>query len=318
MTQPPPRPGKVIATVRSLMPSLQPSERAVADTLLRHSDNVIEMSSQQVASLAGVSRATVVRACQTMGFTGYQQLRVLVARDAGYAAFAGAIPEPDRGADNAFDNPADGSADGRHSAVSTPAAAEQNTAFTIVEKAFQDTAASVATAAALLVPAAVREAVELLERAQRVVVIGNGLSAALAADAAARMTRIGRAAEAPSEVVNQQITARLLCAADVLLVISGSGTSSASLSAARAARAAGARIISISAFDRTELTRVADIVLVVTLPGSSFKEELVYASRVPQMILVEALVSALSHRMGESAARARDLALSAISDNLAE
>ena len=83
------RPGEVIATIRSLLPSLLPTEQAVAAVLLARSADIVELSSQQVADLAGASRATVVRTCQSLGYTGYQQLRVLLARDAGYAGGAG-------------------------------------------------------------------------------------------------------------------------------------------------------------------------------------------------------------------------------------
>lgn len=310
----PTRPGEVMATIRSLLPSLQPSERAVATALLQRSSEIVELSSQQIANTAGVSRATVVRTCQTMGFTGYQQLRVLLARDAGYAALAAANdqqsgPPP---AETASPSPAGHRTDDKGTSQ-TP-----NYATEIVESAFTTTAAAAARATALLDPDTVLKAVELLAHATRVVVVGNGLSAPLAADAAARLTRIGRHAHAPNETVNQQITARLLGSDDALLVISGSGTSSASLHAAQAAHVAGASVIVISAFDRTELTEIADLSLIVTMPSITFQEELIHASRVPHVILVEALVSAVAHCLGESATIARTIALDAISENLTE
>ena len=84
------KPGEVMATIRSLLPSLLPTEQSVAQVLLSRSNEIVELSSQQVADLAGASRATVVRTCQSLGFSGYQQLRVLLARDAGCRAAAGA------------------------------------------------------------------------------------------------------------------------------------------------------------------------------------------------------------------------------------
>lgn len=310
----PTRPGEVMATIRSLLPSLQPSERAVATALLQRSSEIVELSSQQIANTAGVSRATVVRTCQTMGFTGYQQLRVLLARDAGYAALAATnhqLSEPAL---------ADTASPVREDSRVEPVGASQarNYASEIIQSAFTTTAAAAARATALLDPDTVLTAVELLAHAARVVVVGNGLSAPLAADAAARLTRIGRHAHAPNETVNQQITARLLAADDVLLVISGSGTSSASLHAAQAAHVAGASIIVISAFDRTELTELADLSLIVTMPSITFQEELIHASRVPHVILIEALVSAVARCLGESATIARTAALDAISENLTE
>lgn len=283
------RPGRVIATIRSLLPSLLPTEQAVATVLLARSDDIVELSSQQVAELAGASRATVVRACQSLGFTGYQQLRVLLARDAGYR-------------------------------TDPPAAAGRpdDSAIGIVGELFRHIGSGIDSMVSLLDPAAVGGAVELIAGAGRLLVAGNGLSAPLAQDAAARLTSIGRPAEAPGDVIGQQISARLLGVDDVLLVISGSGANAATLRVARAARDGGAKVLTVTAFARSPLAQLADVGLVVTMPDLTFREEITLASRVPQTILVEGLVAATAARLGEVAHRARALALDAIGDNLAE
>jgi DNA-binding MurR/RpiR family transcriptional regulator len=298
----PSRPGEVAATIRSLLPSLLPTEQAVAQVLLARSAEIVELSSQQVAELAGASRATVVRTCQSLGFSGYQQLRVLLARDAAFAA-------------TAQDGGAAGSGD------ATPARAAAGAARTpsgIVEDTFRQVAAGVVGMMALLDGDQVAAAVEAIATARRVVVVGNGLSASLALDAAARLTSAGRAAEAPIDVIGQQITARLLAPEDVLLVISGSGSNASSLRSADAAVAAGATVVAVTAFARSPLTQLAGINLVVTMPDLTFRDEITLASRLPQAILVEGLVAAVTARLGEAATRARALALDAISDNLAE
>ncbi len=281
------RPGEVIATVQSLLPSLLPTEQAVARVLLARSAEIVELNSQQVADLAGASRATVVRTCQSLGFTGFQQLRVLLARDAGY---------PDK-----------------REAAGTP-----DGAAGIVTDTFRRMASVVDAMVALLDTAAVEAAVETLASARRVVVVGNGLSAPLAIDTAARLTSIGRPAEAPLDVIGQQITARLLEPTDTLLVISGSGANAGSLRVAKSARLADTPVIAVTAFGRSPLTQTATINLVVTMPDLTFRDEITLASRLPQAILLEGLVAALSQRLGDTATRARGLALDAISDNLAE
>jgi RpiR family carbohydrate utilization transcriptional regulator len=280
------RPGEVIATIRSLLPSLLPTEQIVAAVLLERSSEIVELSSQQVAELAGASRATVVRTCQSLGFTGYQQLRVLLARDAGY-------------------RPAE-------------TAAAPDGAAGVVAQTFTHIAGRVNDMLALLDADAVERAVEAIAVARRVVVIGNGLSAPLALDAAARLTSIGRAAEAPLDVIGQQITARLLSPEDAVLVISGSGSNASTLRTVGAASAAHAQVIAVTAFARSPIAQAADISLVVTMPDLTFRDEITLASRLPQAILIEGLVAAVTQRLGESATTAKGLALDAISDNLAE
>lgn len=281
------RPGGVIAAIRSQAPSLLPAEQAVARVLLDRSADIVEMTSTQVAELAGASRATVVRTCQTLGFSGYQQLRVLVARDAASVA-------PARRRDGG-DGPG-----------------------AIVTDAFAGVGAAVEAMTAILDPDAVAGAVAALARAPRAVVVGNGLSASLAADAAGRLTSIGRDAQAPGDAIAQQVASRLLGSGDVLLVISGSGSSTLSLRSVRAAAAAGATVVAVTAFSHSPIATAADIALIVGMPDSSFASELTATTRVPQTILVEGLVAAVAAELGDDAARAKSIALEIVGDSLAE
>lgn len=279
-------PGRILAQIRSLQPSLLPAEQSVAGVFLAHSDQIVELSSQQVAELAGASRATVVRTCQSLGFSGYQQLRVLLARDAGY-----------------------GRPRARPAAVG-PAG--------MVADTFAQVASAVNSMTALLEPAAVESAVRAIAAARRVLVVGNGLSAALALDTASRLGAIGRPAEAPIDVIGQQIAARLLGPEDVLLIISGSGANSSTLRVAQAGLDGGAQLLVVTAFARSPLAAMSRTVLVVGMPELTFRDEVTVTTRIPQTILVEGLIAALTEELGDSAAAAKSLALAVIGDNLGE
>ncbi|GAB2644760.1 MurR/RpiR family transcriptional regulator [Gordonia jinhuaensis] len=273
-----------MAHVRAMAPSLLPTEQAVAAVLLTNADHVIDMSSQQVADRAGASRATVVRACQSLGFTGYQQLRVLLARDAGMTAVA-----------------AEPSGQG-------PAAT--------VRATFDHVAASMQSMTALLDDDDVERTVELLVGASSVVVIGNGLSTAVAADFAARLMSRGIHVMAPADVITQHVTVGVVDHHDVVVVFSGSGASTPSIRAAELATRAGATVIAVTAFSHSPLATAADITLVVGIADFSFRDEVTVTSRIPQFILLEGLVAAVSARLGESAERRRTATLEVISDYL--
>lgn len=275
-----------MAHIRSTLPALLPAEQAVATVFLQHTQQIVELSSQQVAELAGASRATVVRTCQSLGYTGYQQLRVLLARDAGYSS---STHRP-RGVGPAG----------------------------MVADTFVQVGNAVASMAALLDPAEVTGAVKAIAGAGRMLLVGNGLSAPLAADMAARLGTIGRPAEAPLDGIGQQIAARLLAPTDVLLIISGSGANSSTLRAAQAATDAGATLIVITAFARSPLAMMAKFALVVGMGDLSFHEEVTVTSRIPQTILMEGLIAALTEELGEKATAAKALALEIISENLGE
>jgi len=283
-------PGGVIAHIRSVLTSLLPTERAVAEVLVTRPDAVIEMSAQQVAGLAGASRATVVRTCQSLGFTGYQQLRVMLARDLGPSARA----------------------------VKADGPAEPTTVEAVVRECFAEVGRSLPAMTALLDEDDVRRAVDLLAGAGRVLVCGNGLSAPLAALLAQRLTALGRVADAPTDGIAQQVAARHLRADDVLVVISGSGANDASLRCAEAARSAGASVLLATSFGRSPLTGHADISLVVGMRDLTFRDELTVTSRIPHFILIEALVAGVAWHLGAEAEAAHARTMSVVGQNLVE
>jgi DNA-binding MurR/RpiR family transcriptional regulator len=283
-------PGEVMARIRALGPSLLPAERAVADLFLERPAEVIEMSSQQVGLAAGASRATVVRACQSLGYSGYQQLRVMLARDLGATAV-----------------PASGRSDGTTGTVAD-----------VVLDAFDAVGASLPAMTALLDAQAVIRVVQALADAGQVIAVGNGLSRPLAELAAQRLVAIGVTASAPVDPILQQVAARHLAPTDVLLVISGSGANATTVGAARAARAAGATVLLVTAFARSALTGLADESMVVGMRDTTFRNELAVTTRIPQFILVEALIAAVARQRGEAAEAAHALTVSILSENLAE
>lgn len=277
----------LLARVRAQAPSLGGAERAVAQVILDRADDIIELSSAQVAELAGVSRPTVVRTCQSLGLTGYQQLRVLLAREG--VATATARPTP----------PGDGP-------------------LRTVTAAFRHVADSVESMLALLDEDSVQAAVELLARSERLVAVGHGVSAPLATDAASRLTALGRITERYPDVIGEQIALAGLGQRDAVLLVSGSGSSRPALQAARVARAAQARVLALTAFSHAPLAECADVVLVTGMPEASFREEIVVTTRVPQMILLEGLLATVSERLGEAGQAAKARAVEVVSGFVAE
>src|SRR5690606_32383202 len=82
------------ARIAMLAPSMQPSERRVAEAIATDVDLAVERTAQEIADAVGVGRATVIRTAQTLGYDGYPQLRVALARERATVA-----PAPDDTAD---------------------------------------------------------------------------------------------------------------------------------------------------------------------------------------------------------------------------
>lgn len=274
----------VTARIAAVRNSLQPSERRVADLIVDEPDAVIELTAQQIADRVGVGRSSVVRACQTFGYRGYPQLRVALAAERGRRAVAPAT--------------ADGPLGGIRSAIDR--IADDLRAVT-----------------SLLDAEAVSEAVTAVVAARRLLVVASGLSAPVATDLAMRLTAVGRPAETVGDPIGQQIAARHLAPDDVCVVISGSGANEASLRAASAARAAGARVIALTSFSASPLTERADLSLVLA-SGGSFRDELEHTSRIAHAVFAEAFVDAVAAARADDSALARSRVLEILSDNLGD
>ncbi|WP_163552896.1 MurR/RpiR family transcriptional regulator [Candidatus Frankia alpina] len=261
------RPGGLFAAIRAALPSLVPSEQRVAEVCLARPGEVVEWSAAQLAEAAGTSAATVVRACQSLGFRGFQHFRVELAREVGAAALHGEL--------------------GRAGAADP---VEQ-----LVDTVFEAAAKVLADALGPLDRARLTPAVDLLDSAGRLLIVGNGGSAPVAQDAALRFLIIGRPAEAPGDSIIQEIAARLLAPTDVCLVITSSGANEPTLRAAEAARTAGATVIGITSYTSGPLAEIADITLVVGKPDWPVGTDTI-ASRLASLLLLNALQLAVGLR----------------------
>lgn len=274
----------VLATIGARLPTLRAGQRAVCAVVQRDPAFVVETTTTGLARVAGVSAATVVRTAQALGYSGFPQLRVMLARDLGAAA---ARPTG-RGA------------------------------VGVVWDYFQAVADALPDMTSLLDPAALDEAIKRIAAARHVFVSGSGVSAPVASDLAMRLSSVGRFATTSPDSLDQQIRARLLDPKDVCVVVSGTGATSTSLAVARAANAAGATVISLTSFDDTPLSRIVDIELVVVMGVARMSEELHFQVRLPQLILVNGLVAAVASLRPKPARAARARAIEAVSELLLE
>lgn len=315
--------GSVPGRIRAGMAMLHPSELRVAEVIASRPEWAIEASAQEVADAAGTSRATVVRTAQRLGFTGYPQLRVLLARDVGAMSPLGRRwDEGDAGPAGKVGGPA--GADPAAGSFALPGPAGPDDAIGLVREYLAQVRTAVEHLPSLLPEADLVRAVDLLHRARSVLVVGTGLSEPIALEAALRLNATGILVEAPPDRVLRGTRARALTEADVCLAISGSGSTRDTLQPARAAAAAGASVIALTATTPSPLGDVATVALVASMGVSAslgtgtFAEEITRTPRLPQTIVVNALVHALIARDPQRAQAAQNRMLEVIGDAFAQ
>ncbi|MFD4254620.1 MurR/RpiR family transcriptional regulator [Amycolatopsis thermoflava] len=266
-------PGSVAERARAALRSLPPSEARAAQVLLARGSDVVRMSVSEIAAAAGTGVGTVVRACQSLGFKGFQDAKIALAQDLAPLVGDRSPEHIDRG-----DSPAE-----------------------VLAKLAASSADALQRARSSVDAAALERAVGLLTAATRVLVLGVGTSAPLAQDAAYRLLTLGIAAEAPADVHVQHVRAGLLRPGDVVVAVSHTGATRETVSAARRAKESGAAVVAVTSFATTPLTEVADAALVAGGLETRYRVEAM-TSRLAHLVVLDALfVSLLLAEPGRSA-----------------
>ncbi|ALJ22123.1 MurR/RpiR family transcriptional regulator [Microbacterium sp. No. 7] len=245
----------VLARVRAAMPALGPSETRVAGIVLSRPDDVVEWSTAELAQAAATSTATVIRACQNLGFRGFQHLRLELARSAPL------VPRGEEG----------------------PAAGD----------AFDEAVDALRLAQESVRPELLARAAELLRAARRIVLVGNGFSGPPLQDLAMRLSTRGRAVEAPVDPLAQQFAVNTLGPDDLCLALSYSGANVQSLRACTAASERGTPVVLVTSYARSPMGRIADLVI-ATGPVSSAHDIDPFLARLAHTVVLHALHAALA------------------------
>lgn len=74
---------EVLDVIREQYDHIFWAEKKVADFVLKYPQKAVESNVSELAKQSGVSDATVVRMCHHIGYTGYYQFRITLARDMG-------------------------------------------------------------------------------------------------------------------------------------------------------------------------------------------------------------------------------------------
>jgi len=265
---------EVLVRLRGGYGSLSAAERRVGDAVAADPQALIRLPLRALAELAGVSDATVVRFCKSLGYDGLRGLkRELVAK-----ALSPARPARD-------------------------ALAADDDLASIVNKVFESNMAMLRDTLELLDRSALEAAVEAILASSRIEFYAVGPSLGVALDAHYRLLRLGLPATAVSDVHLQATSAANLPPGAVAFAISHYGKAFETHSSMRWAKQAGATCIVLTSYRNTPLSRLADIELVVAAPESAARPEGV-ATRIAHLAVIDALSVAIALRRPQAVSTA--------------
>ena len=81
---------EVLDVIREKYEEIFSAEKRVADFVLQNPHKAVECNVSELAKISGVSDATVVRMCHHIGYNGYYQFRITLARDIGKKQYSDA------------------------------------------------------------------------------------------------------------------------------------------------------------------------------------------------------------------------------------
>jgi DNA-binding MurR/RpiR family transcriptional regulator len=248
-----------LVRIRGVYETLPRSERKVADYVLNHADEVIHSSVTDLAQTLEVSESTVVRFCQRLGYQGYPEFKILLARDLG-TPFQDTYDTLDPGDD----------------------------ITTIVRRTVQISIQALNDTLAILDPSNVKEVVDLLINAHHVFLFGCGGSGGSAQIAYQKMLRLGLPCSVCTDPHTQTLLSGTATEQDVVIGISYSGNNEDVVRAMRVAHERRARTVAITNYPTSPVVRMADVALLTGAAETPLSSES-GPSRVVQLAVVDVL-----------------------------
>lgn len=253
-----------MVNIQSKIKLLTGSEKKVADYILENYMRVLNYTVMELAEKADVSDATVVRFCRSVGYKGFQDLKINLAQDA---------IVPYKHLNNSLE--------------------EEDTPEQIVSKVVRSEIETLEETLHILDVQELESAAKAIKNAKRVVFFGAGGSAMVAHDALHKLLKIGIRCIVEEDADIQAMESALLEDGEVAIGISHSGTNKGVLDCLRNAKANGAITIGLTTYGKSPLQRMCDHVLMTSTKETVFKSESVTA-RIAQLAVIDSLVAVIS------------------------
>jgi DNA-binding MurR/RpiR family transcriptional regulator len=246
--------------------SLRTAEQRVADFILKHAEELIYLTVTELAERTQTSESTVVRLCQKIGYKGYQEFKIMLARD---------LVGP------------------------TETVYEQieptDALPSLKAKVFQANAQALKDTIEVLSDEELGKAVEAIARARKVEIYGIGGSAPLALDAYHKFMKLGICAVWLNDSDLMAMSSSLLLPGDVALGISHTGASRDVCDAMENAQNAGATTICITHRATSPITKVSNVKLFTAAKETAFGSDAT-SSRIAQLTIIDTLFASIANQ----------------------
>lgn len=255
----------ILVAIQEKLDNLHLKERALADYILKHPQQAVQMTIIELAQQSGSSTATISRFCKSFHTQNFPEFKQKLATE-----LVQQTSTPNQYQDIVAGNPL-------HDIVSAVTA---------------NNLRSLSDTTHLIDYNQLRLAIGALHHASRIDLYGSATSGIVAQDLFHKLIRIGKAAASFSDPHLQLTSASSLTSNDVAVGISYSGETPETINALRSAAEQGATTLSITRFGTNTLTEHASIRLYTSTAEIGMRRGDM-ASRMAQLHIVDILFTGL-------------------------
>ena len=237
------------------------TERKIALYIKENLEKVLHCNLLELAELIGVSDASMVRFCKSLGYKGFQEFKIRVAMEA--------IPSEQQ---------------------YNPKLQKDDKPEQICHKIFATEIAALQRTVQTLDMKNIKQVAEILGKASRIVFAGTGGSMIVARDAHHKFLKIGIHVCAVEDKDIQLMEASLLTPGDVLFAVSHSGNNLHVLRAAEVGKSCGATVVGLTSEGKNRLSKIADYTITTISEETIFRSESA-STRLAQLAVMDSLIA---------------------------
>ena len=237
------------------------TERKIALYIKENLEKVLHCNLLELAELIGVSDASMVRFCKSLGYKGFQEFKIRVAMEA--------IPSEQQ---------------------YNPKLQKDDKPEQICPKIFATEIAALQRTVQTLDMKNIKQVAEILGKASRIVFAGTGGSMIVARDAHHKFLKIGIHVCAVEDKDIQLMEASLLTPGDVLFAVSHSGNNLHVLRAAEVGKSCGATVVGLTSEGKNRLSKIADYTITTISEETIFRSESA-STRLAQLAVMDSLIA---------------------------
>lgn len=275
----------VNANIYGKMETLTNTEKKIANFVLENYEDVLQFNVSDFAERAGVSEASIVRFCRSIGYKGYQDFKINAAKDT--------LPKE------------------KHL---NPLLEKDDSIETICKKIFSSGTNVLNMTLASLDAKKVEAVRDQIRHANKMVFFGSGGSILVARDAQHKFLKIGITALAFEDMDMQLMVSSLMKEGDLAFGISHSGNNIKVLNCLQNAMSGGATVVALTGPGKSAMDRLAHYSLHCASEKTMFRSESV-STRLAQLAIMDTLVASVAFKDYDDSYTAIQKTRKATSDN---